>query len=480
MKIFLILFIIILLIICYNKSSFGVGINKTVEETKKDITLIKFQVIKDLNTQKDNTIKNIMSDIKTSTDIDAQIKSIDAQLQKNTTKSSQVDQLVSNPSKPVDITTTKRSKEIKEAITKYSKDLTTNKTSLTNTKNKLTPVIDSSRKILNGIFNNIFKENNYIFSNTSFDNNIKFSIEYININNDDISKTRLYLTPSTDTTKETKLTYSTTQTFWDIRKISNTTNYTISIFDPNKNQRTYLYLSNDKKNTYAVCNNLDVNHSYWNITIDTVNNYMYISNGDFYLNGPVKDNKYATLNKTKSPFTINTYPLDKITKSKPGSLTSVKELFKPGKKLILSSDISPGWGCSTFIKNNGFSPSSITIGSNSNDINNPNTAIIEIKYPVIKDSVYQITVFLSTSNRKDTQIIKNTNDVLQYQWWCTAVMDDLITPADPYIITIPKDTSNMYVFNIIWSYSADSLRFTFKFKNATDLIRIDDITITPL
>ena len=496
MKIILIVFTIILLIIFYRntKSRLSVAIIdiKTVEETQKDKISSTYDVVKSLNKQMKDTIGIIVNDAKTSKNIDSEIIVIDGQIKQATANLKTIETILLAP---YDLEVTKKTKEIKPLLEKSLKTLNDSKTTRTQSKTKLKSIINSSISSLNSTVKQIYKENNFIFSNAVFSNKIKFSIEFININVDDIAKTKLYLTASSDTIKETKLSYSATETFWDIRQISNTTDYTISICDPNATQRTNLYLSylsNDTKNTYAICNKLDPKYSYWKITSDPKEGYMYITNSGFYLSGPVINNNYATLNKTKNQFTINTYLLPTIPKSTPGLPTSVKELFKPDKKLILASDISPGVGCTTFIKNPNFlnynnNPNfisnSITIGSKVKDTKtNTYTAVINIKYPVIKDANYQITLTLYTRNRLNTPIINNgTTLVSLFQGDGTFVMDDLKTPASTSMITVPSNDEKKYVYNIKWwRPSGDKFTLEFKFGLPTDTIMINDINITPL
>jgi hypothetical protein len=169
----------------------------------------------------------------------------------------------------------------------------------------------------------------------------------------------------------------------------------------------------------------------------------------------------------------------------PGPPTSVKLLSNDTTPPILASDIRPGFGCATFIRNSGYGANSITVGSTNDPLNNKdNIAIILIKYNVIKGGVYQVSFALSTKINASTNITKdNTGNVLLYGWDGTFVMDDLKTPATTQEIIIQPNTYTypvVYNYKWEWSPSANEFRIIFRFINPADRVMIDAIKITKL
>jgi hypothetical protein len=161
--------------------------------------------------------------------------------------------------------------------------------------------------------------------------------------------------------------------------------------------------------------------------------------------------------------------------------TSVKTITNSSTTTISSSLISPGTGVETIGVNTNYGPNSFTLLNNGGDVNNPNTATVNIKYAVTKGSVYQITLVLVTKNVPSTFPIVSSGNVYLLPLNGMFVLDDLKTPVVSDSITVPMENINVFTFNIKWTSS--NIKFftlTFKFPTKADSIMVDGMKITKL
>ena len=164
------------------------------------------------------------------------------------------------------------------------------------------------------------------------------------------------------------------------------------------------------------------------------------------------------------------------------SPTGVKVIKNYNTRTITTDLMSGGWGSKDGKQVDPDDKLSYIIGNNGGDDNNINTAILNIKYPVIKDSVYQVTLELDT-NPDSFDGLVSTGDVYLSQWDGTFVLDDLKTPANKNYITIPSKSlfKYKYTYNTKWWRPSGSyFTIAFKFAAKEDSIIVSGLTITPL
>ena len=161
------------------------------------------------------------------------------------------------------------------------------------------------------------------------------------------------------------------------------------------------------------------------------------------------------------------------------SPTGVKKITNYNTKIITTDLMSGGWGSANAKQVSSDNTSIYVIGNNGGDAGNPNTAVLNIKYPVTTNSVYQVNITLITV--PDGSVIFSTGNTYLPQWDGNFVLDDLKTLANKDYITIPSKSIIKYTYNTKWwRPSGDYFTIVFKFASKTDTIVLDNLTITPL
>jgi len=182
------------------------------------------------------------------------------------------------------------------------------------------------------------------------------------------------------------------------------------------------------------------------------------------------------------------------TKTPPGPPTSVILVSNSNTKTITNDLITGGSGS----KDGVISGTEYRVRNNGGD----NILVLNIKYPVTKDKVYQVSItaypfppaipiFGGITNEQADK--NNKAPAILLQWDGTFVMDDLQTPASVNSITIPplvnssKDPNTVIYNAITYTYNTKWLRasgdtFTIAFKSDIKEagVAIASITITPL
>ena len=162
------------------------------------------------------------------------------------------------------------------------------------------------------------------------------------------------------------------------------------------------------------------------------------------------------------------------------SPTGVEVIKNYNTRTITTDLMSGGWGSKDAKELDPDDNLSYIIGNNGGDDNNPNTAVLNIKYPVTKDIVYQVTIELDTNPDNHDGLVSK-GDVFLPQWDGKFVLDDLKKPANKDYITIPSNSFSKYTYNTKWWRPTGSyFTIVFKFATKEDSIIVRGLTITPL